>query len=870
MSQRDLLFTAAFDDQTKQFFDNLNSRIDAMEGKATSATGALSQGAGASAVQMGVLAGAIGGITGKLTEMALQAAQAFPNLIAESTKMAAQAQVTGKALETVAARAGISADEVDKLRKSLIGMNFAQTSVNENLLKMLSSTGDLTQAQALANAAKNTAVVLGRSEEETLSRLTHAIAMETTTVLNDLQANIKLEEVNKRMVQVAKERGVAVDSLNRKAVLTTMVIERLAKFEGASASAQSMAATEANNLEEAIDNLKTSFGALFLPAYLTFLQTMSQLVAELQMWFENNEQTVEDLAGTFQVFAQGAMQALTILIDALKTLPQIIGAASKSLAIYWSNMDVEEANERMENLGITARQTLALIASGLAYLVTGFRELIGISADLIKGIYLIGDAFVKIKSGNFQALKTEMVDGLNSMLQGWDRAADGPEKARQAAEDAFMAVAEGTGLLREAGEEGEDAFDKIAKEAEKAEKDLTGVIEKVKQLNKEFARQAEDVMIRRMRQDIDAAIQESRRREDIARNQGKRIDRIHRDAAKRREALLADLAKEERELAASQQEQRIDLEKSHNDALLNIEIDYQRRLQDIKINYELQAHELARKNDAVGLLRLQRQTKAQLNEAGRDRDRQNEDRQRDYEDRTAQLAQQHAKEREQIAVDRAERMAELEQELNDRLAQAQASHEEELANLERSLERQREDRARHRQWEDEDRARAHARKMNDLGESFAEEQGLTAQHLQTILAEHGGAIQGLDAMWAAFYARQTARAATGFSSTTPSSDRVLEGGGARVSETEAIGREHIEWYQHGGFGITDRPKLIGVGESGPEAFAAMPLNQMVNHRISGSASINVNGVDGQTSDDMRGAMLDILYSLIRSSRGVAA
>lgn len=857
----DLLLSAAFDDQTDVFFTSLAQRMQGMTAAANEASGETEQGAEKSSVAMGLLAGAVGGVTAKLTDLALGAVRAFPALIAEATQLAEQAEVTGKSLITVAERAGYTAEEVQNLQKTMIDMNFAQVSVNQNLLTMLSATGNLTDAVELANAAKNVAIVLGRSEEETLTRLNRAIAMESTMVLRDLQVNLTMEDVNKRMIVLAKERGVAVESLNRKEILRAMVIQDLTKFEGASASAQAMAATEAVNLEEKTTNLKTAFGALFVPAHLEYLQFMTNTVEQLTAWFEQNKDAVDEAAQVLGFLVSKGLELIPVLLKVVSAFTGLGSIVSTVSSL------TDEQKQQWADLGVTVRQALAILAAGLSASIAWVKEMIGSVMQLGKGFATLSVAMHQFTTGQFLAAKDTMVEGMLDVMGAVDRSQDSFDTARQAGQDTFMEWAEGLRLIESGGDDAAKGIKKIADETKKMEVDLTEATEAVKKLNEEFAEREAEVALRRMRQDIDRAIQEARRREDIARRTQERISKIHKDAAAERTELIAELGDEEKELLTDQATERQNLDEQSAQQLLDIETNYRRALEDIQRDWAFSAHELARKNDAVGLLRLQRETRRRLDEAGIERDRNQTDTQTDYQQQKDQLLRHQAEQRETIQIDREERIAEFEAEVAQRLADAQEAHQKELEELDRSLQRQREDIARHRGWEDEDRHRQYAKQLGEAGAQFAQMEGLTAAHLETLLAQYGGAISNIDALWEGFYARQSQRAAgaaaAGPTAATP--EGAAEAGAyAQAWEEEA---RRAEWYQHGGFGIATQPKTVGVGDAGPEAFAAMPLSGMVSHRLSGRASIDVNGVDGAASEDMRAAMINILYSLVQSAQG---
>jgi hypothetical protein len=72
-------------------------------------------------------------------------------------------------------------------------------------------------------------------------------------------------------------------------------------------------------------------------------------------------------------------------------------------------------------------------------------------------------------------------------------------------------------------------------------------------------------------------------------------------------------------------------------------------------------------------------------------------------------------------------------------------------------------------------------------------------------------------------------------------------------------------YQSGGAGVFNRPTRITVGEGGPEAFAAIPLNSMatVRHTFS-DVNVNLHGVTPQTEAQLQPVIMDAFLSIVNA------
>ena len=78
MSDKDLLFRAAFEDQTQAFFDQFNQNVNQMRRGMNASLNQMQTQGKKSAATIGLIAGVVGGLTAKLAGMALNAARAFP------------------------------------------------------------------------------------------------------------------------------------------------------------------------------------------------------------------------------------------------------------------------------------------------------------------------------------------------------------------------------------------------------------------------------------------------------------------------------------------------------------------------------------------------------------------------------------------------------------------------------------------------------------------------------------------------------------------------------------------------------------------------------------------------------------------------
>lgn len=852
----DLLLTAGFDDETSQFFQRLEDNFDRMAGLSNRANQQVGSGAGQSAVKLGALAGAVAGVTSQLTKMALQAAMAFPALISESIQIAAQSQAASVALGVVAEKAGYTAEEINALKQEMIDIGVAEETAVDTLLKLAGAEQDLTKAVDLARVAQNAAAVSGKSDEESITRMTHSIITKNTEMTRDMQLGV---DRTKMVKEYTKATGIAAKEIDNRTLVELYlngVIEAGIKLEGAHTNVLGTAAGTAQSTAQQIRGLKKALGDVFLPAYTLLINEWSGAVADMGVWVENNKASLTEwaamLGGTVQVLIDATKATLSFIVALHKltggatTLEELFVKPGKDIIALLYGL--EEAEKRVDALGTTTKQAGVLLAASFAAGLAMIREFVTL---LVEGATVADKAF-KVLTG--RASMDVLENSIKGFSDQWENFGDNVmADAQVATENAMKAF----GMI---DEEAVPAAEKTAEAVEEISTALEDAETKVKELNKAFADEMAKVAKQRGRAAIDQAIRESRQREDIERRHQERLEDIVKNAKDRAADVIAESDEAVAALAQEQIDQRAALEQNRADQMIDIELDYRRRLEDIQRDYLYSVDEAARKNDAVAILRLMRENKKKLGEEKIAQDRRKEDATFDYKQQLTDLQTAQAARRQEISRDREERLAELDQELADALRKAEEQREKDYENLDRSLQRQREDRLRHYAWEDEDRLAAHEAELRELGEHFAGVEGLTRAHLESLLAEHGIAIQGLDILWDAYSKRQSGRAwnVPG----VPSPDKWEKQRESEIKEDIGSGRTSKEWeFATGGAAIVSRPTNVMIGEGGPEAMFAMPLGGMQQHRLGGDLNVNVHGVSAQMEQQIAPVIYEILEGL---------
>ncbi len=878
MSLDDIVFQARVEDLTEKFFVSFERRIKQMEQNTTKYNQAAQKGTEQTAKKMGILQGVISGVTTTLAGMALQALNSFKQVIVSSTMLAARAETLSVSLNNVGANAGYTQEELAKYEEQLKGTGITTLQTRQIMIQLIGANLDLAKAQDLARAAQNLAVVAGTDSSQMFQRLTHAILTLNPAMLTDIGLNVNLQQAYKAAAQELGTNAQELDYATKKQIALNEVLRKAEPLLGTYEDAMSTAGKQAGSLTRHMEEFQLALGRAFQPVYSAIIQTQTAIFKQLRAVVEENEDALTRLGemagetlgflgtvgsagvGVLAEKVIGLVQALDALIGALDAVGELL----LSMGTFLTGLVVgfDEAGERAGRFGTTLKQTVAVVIGQVRaqvfQLTEGLRLLLETFAVSARGFAeIIRDPFSGDAWG--RALEVQR-DRVEQLKEDWETFG---QRAQDVANETTYAVAESLGLISDEADKATTAQKAVADGMSQIAQETQEATAAIAELNEKFAKEMAEVMQKRMREDIDRAIEEGRRWEDFERKQAEKLQDILRDAQKRRADIVRDGERELQEAAEEERQAREEVEIDHRRTLIDIETDYQRRLQDIQRDYQFELTELVRKNDAVAILRLVRSTNKRLEQEKTGRERNREDAQRDRDRELEDLRRSQAQKREEIQRDMAERLAEYEADLEERLRMFELQQEQERAELQRSLEQQREDIARHRAWEDADRMAKYQKELQELGGHLGQMENLTQEGLQRILEQHGTAIQGLDAMWGAYYQRQAERAAASWTGVQAIEDTPVG--------TEAWGgRPADQWeYQRGGMGIATRPTRITVAERGtPEAFAVLPVEHLVRHQFS-DVNVNLSGVSPQSEQQLLPVIYDAFVHMAHSMAGGA-
>lgn len=851
----DILFSAAVKDYTEEFFRRYDHNIAQMEQRTNQAMSRMDSGSRKASVAMGLIAGAVGGVSAQLAGMAMRALSAFPNIVKGATALTARVDTLGVALRTVGGNAGYSADELAEFEEAVKNNGITTRAARQTLLQMAQANLDLSKASQIARVAQDAAVIAGINSSEATMRLIHGITTLNPLILRNMGIVISAEKEYQAWAAANGTTTKSLDYTAKQQIMLNAVLKAGTGIAGTYESAMGSVGKQVTSLPRHIEELQLSLGRAFQPAYGEAVQWLTRELKELRAWVEDNQDAIEQFAEALGKFTAIALDALGKLIELLAQVPGAVVNAGNSIADLLQGTDSEvsgEADRLGEYFGKAITLVVGFVAAGTQVVI----ELVGTVVDAVRTAADTVDALLDRDWDRLQQLGQS-----NRVAERWEGMG---ERIRATMESTMVAVGDMFGVIEDVDtSEAVAEVDNVRDATDQLAEALADAAVKLDKLNAKYAKETAAAALKQTRQEIDDAINTARRYEDLQRSHQRRLDAIYKNAAKSRQRLTEDLSKQEAEAAEDAAREREKLEQSKAEKLLDVEVEYRRRLEDIQSDWQYQSAELARKNDAVGLLRLMRAKKRQLEEAKKTRDRDREDANTSYTRDKQELERSLAEKREQLRKDAQERLAQLDANLREQLASAEEARQRDLENLQRSLQRSREDKERHRAWDAEDRARKHAQELEELGRHFASMEGLTKEGLEKLLEEHASAITDLETLWKAYYETQEQMA----KQANESASLGFIGGGRRPPAPTATGSHgFIGGYQTGGMGIARKPSTIMIGEKGPEAFAVLPMQSLVTHKFS-DLNINLQGVTPENEAQLLPVIYDAFVQLAQAVAG---
>jgi len=693
MGQDDIAFKAYVEDFTIEFFDRFDDNVSKIANKTEQGFAGIDDSIQKSGKSWGILGGIVGGVSAQVTQLLFNLVQQAIGFAKASVSLTARVDTLGITLQQMGTRAGYTVEQLAEYEEALKSTGITTRAARTSMIRMIRANIDLAEAAKLARIAQDSAVVAGINSSAAFERLILGIQKREPELLDELGLTLNRAAAYDKLGASIGKAGKELSNAEQQQAILNDLYDQAGAVAGVYEAAMGSVGKQTTSTARYVEELQIALGDAFQPSYQAWVQFMQSELKELGEWFIENEDAVKEFGEQFGIVFSGALNLLDKVIEIAKSIPGYIEGAGVSLASMIAYMlegeeGVARIEENAENIGLYFKQAMSIIAGAVNVIYQQIAGAVKFIASGLKGV-------AAAARGDIEGME-EAVRGLDDAVL----ATSGMDNLKRQFDEGFEGAAKFFGLIdtvdtsnAEAGIDNiTDALVDMSAVIAQAEQELMGLMQDV-QL--EFAQDAMDEA-RRLQEE---AIKIAHRMEDIQRNHAANITRIMEQGAYNKENAVS----------------------SYEEIRFSIVRDYHRRLRALQEDFEFEGDELARKRDAVGLLRLARQHKRQLKKEEENRDLRAEDAKRDFEKRLKMIDEQT---RRQLDAAEKQRQGAIDQ-------------------LNRQLDRERELRNLHDQWEQEARREKYQKLVEDMIERYVMEEGLTAEHANRLLQ-----------IWSNFYSNE--------------------------------------------------------------------------------------------------------------------
>ncbi|MBN9658628.1 MAG: hypothetical protein J0H49_10655 [Acidobacteria bacterium] len=236
---------------------------------AKGATDALGESMGSSMLKAGAMYAAFEGGIAIVKELTI-----------ESTKLAAETQMYGVALEAVSKSSGYSTQYLQDQAKAVKDLGITTRESRQAIIQMSTARMDVSAAPKLARMAQNLAVM--RPEETSssmFSRLIYGIQSGQTDVLRTAGVNVNFENEYSRFAKSQKRTVESLSEEEKVRLRLSVVLAQQNRFEGMYEQAMGTTGKQMQSLKRFTEEAQIAIGNSLIPA-LSALVTMATWAAQ--------------------------------------------------------------------------------------------------------------------------------------------------------------------------------------------------------------------------------------------------------------------------------------------------------------------------------------------------------------------------------------------------------------------------------------------------------------------------------------------------------------------------------------------------------------------------------------------------------------
>lgn len=657
---------------------------------------------------------------------------ATKDYIVESTMLAARVETLGVALNTVGSNAGYSKEEMAAFEEGVTKMNITTASARQSMLYMAEAQINFNYASKLARVAQDAAVIGNINSSEAFKRLVWAVERGEPRMLRYIGINVSFERAYARTASAIGKTVKELDEQEKAEIRVNEVLRVGARLQGTYEAAMTTASKRILSLQRVQEQIQLKVGDVFLKGLSEGVFALYEYLDELDKYLTKNQKGIDGISASLGKLTAEAIKAAGEIGKALAaTAPEgsqlgPLGQLDKNLktilAISFLVTKKREEEEKARNeaagaggqlLGIDLPEedfTLKKFAAGLEgvagllidKLVPGFKEAALAVKEMSDAERDAASQSKTVTEVEFSKKLSDLNDLVGQYRDLYNQITDAQEESENTMVIAGM---------------------KFSQEIEEEDKRLTESLmdndirfaEKNADIWEDYWNKLSDLALKNSRDIADAAT-------DYSRDQAESIRKSYDD---------------EQSLAIEYSKKRVTIERNLAD-----------EINKIKNDYAFESEELIRKRDAIGLLRLRRETAHRLGEVKEGAKTERETTQIEY----SQALEEQSRKRE---IEKRELAIHYNEKLEDLARSIAREREDENINRDRRLDDAKKDWGRQRDEANRQAARRTQDLVNALKNDFAIESAKLTQKtklwrdkLTQIVADNAWAVNAITIMWA--------------------------------------------------------------------------------------------------------------------------
>ena len=296
---------------------------------------------------------------------ALEKASGF---LLASTRQAAQYEMLGGTLAVVGNNAGYTCSQMEAFDKKLQATGISMIGSRQELTRMAAANMDLSKSADLARMAQDAGRIANINSTEAFGHLIHGIQSGRTEVLRTLGINVDFERGYENLANQLGKTEANLTEVEKSHARLNTVLEAGASRAGVYETAMGTAGGELLSMQRHVENLETTIGEPFLPAFAYGIHAVTEELKAEKEWLDKNSDSVMSL----KINCLGISQNLVGMASDLAGIgPDVNNIAEGVSAWEVSAFTVNAVFGLVRDTLNVVVGTIATITSGLGILVTG-------------------------------------------------------------------------------------------------------------------------------------------------------------------------------------------------------------------------------------------------------------------------------------------------------------------------------------------------------------------------------------------------------------------------------------------------------------------------------------------------------------------